>query len=101
MQQTLLELTEKVTSQVTRARSKKTNNIIHEVKEFIQQEMHIPEMSLSYVSNKFHMNSSYFSRIFKQDIGISFTDYLLKCRMEKAVKLLNETVGKLIKLLKR
>ncbi|ETT65928.1 hypothetical protein BSK66_07270 [Paenibacillus odorifer] len=91
MQQTLLELTEKVTFQVTRARSKKTNNIIHEVKEFIQQEMHIPEMSLSYVSNKFHMNSSYFSRIFKQDIGISFTDYLLKCRMEKAVKLLNET----------
>ncbi|PZT52850.1 response regulator [Paenibacillus silvae] len=91
MKQTLQEFTTYVVSQLIRARNKKTNHTIQEVKKFIQQELHNQEMSLSYVSGKFHLNSSYFSRIFKQDTGISFTDYLLKCRMERAVKLLNET----------
>ncbi|WP_270165609.1 response regulator [Paenibacillus sp. SYP-B4298] len=91
IKQIIVQLVTDVVAQVTRERSKKTNGIMKEMKDFIQKEMHSPEMSLSFVSSKFHMNSSYFSRIFKQDTGISFTDYLLKCRMEKAVKLLNET----------
>lgn len=46
------------------------------------------DINLSFVSNKFNLSYSYFSRIFKMYVGISFTQYLLKVRMERAKELL-------------
>ena len=46
------------------------------------------DINLSFVSNKFNLSYSYFSRIFKMYVGVSFTQYLLKVRMEKAKELL-------------
>ncbi len=45
-------------------------------------------ITLATVSNHYNMNYSYFSRIFKDFIGISFSQYLLNIRMEKARELL-------------
>ncbi len=46
------------------------------------------DINLSFMSNKFNLSYSYFSRIFKMYAGVSFTQYLLKVRMEKAKELL-------------
>jgi two-component system response regulator YesN len=46
------------------------------------------DINLSFISNKFNLSYSYFSRIFKMYAGVSFTQYLLKVRMEKAKELL-------------
>lgn len=48
------------------------------------------EINLELAAQKFYMNSSYFSDYFKKNIGINFTDYLAKIRINKAVRLLNE-----------
>lgn len=47
------------------------------------------EISLESIANKFFLNQTYFSRLFKQYTGSTFTDYLIKLRMEKAKELLN------------
>jgi two-component system response regulator YesN len=87
----LSDLTKEASEHVQKNRLKKKNSIIEEVKEHISQEFHNPDISLASVSSKYHLNSSYLSRIFKQETGQNFTDYLLKLRMEAAVNLLNET----------
>lgn len=76
---------------ILQSRIKKKNIIIEEVKKYIAQEMGNPELSLAMVSRTFNLNASYLSRIFKQETGQGFTEYLLKVRMVEAVKLLNET----------
>jgi two-component system, response regulator YesN len=72
-------------------RSKKSKKIIDDVKGYIQNNLASPEMSLSTVSHDFYINSSYLSRIFKKETGESFTEYLLKIRIEKAIEFLNTT----------
>jgi AraC-like DNA-binding protein/mannose-6-phosphate isomerase-like protein (cupin superfamily) len=49
------------------------------------------EINLALAAQKFYMNTSYFSDYFKKNVGINFTDYLAKVRINKAVKLLGET----------
>lgn len=41
-------------------------------------------------AERFRMNASYLSQLFKQEVGESFTDYLLKVRMNKAAELLRD-----------
>jgi YesN/AraC family two-component response regulator len=49
------------------------------------------ELKLEAVANFAHLNPQYFSRFFKKKMGISFTNYVMKLRMEKAKRLLAET----------
>lgn len=49
------------------------------------------EINLALAAQKFYMNTSYFSDYFKKNIGVNFTDYLARVRINKAARLLNET----------
>lgn len=62
-------------------------NIISEAFEYINNNYN-KDINLSFMSNKFNLSYSYFSRIFKMYAGVSFTQYILKVRMEKAKELL-------------
>jgi len=46
------------------------------------------DISLERVADRLFLNQTYFSRLFKQYIGNTFTDYLIELRMEKAKELL-------------
>lgn len=51
---------------------------------------HIGEdLSLEGIADRFFLNQTYFSRLFKQYTGTTFTDYLIEQRMEKAKELLS------------
>ena len=54
---------------------------------------HYPESTLSIedVARTVCLSTSYFSTIFKNETGITFTDYLIKIRMERAKNLLENT----------
>ncbi len=49
---------------------------------------YMDDISLEDISEKFHFNSSYFSTMFKDGLGMNFVKYLLKLRIKKACELL-------------
>ncbi|MGN0664723.1 MAG: helix-turn-helix domain-containing protein [Negativibacillus sp.] len=55
------------------------------------QEHLTEEISLSILSDHFHLNPQYISQLFKNEIGVGFLAYLTNIRMEKAKKLLLST----------
>ena len=55
------------------------------------QEHVAEEMSLSVLSEAFHLNPQNISQLFKNEIGVNFLAYLTNIRMEKAKKLLLST----------
>ena len=64
--------------------------ILNSITRFIQEHL-AEEMSLSVLSEEFHMNPQYISQLFKNEIGVGFLAYLTSIRMEKAKKLLLST----------
>ena len=48
-------------------------------------------LSMDVVANYVHMSPSYFSVIFKQETGVSFTDYLISLRIHKSKELLRNS----------
>jgi len=62
---------------------------VEEAKRYIKK--HYPqEISLEMVASRFFLNQAYFSRIFKQYTGTTFTDFIIELRMEKAKELLSQ-----------
>nr|AFM44654.1 response regulator [Caldanaerobius polysaccharolyticus] len=66
------------------------NNLIANVKKFIEENIGDSNLSLSYVAKHFYLNPSYLSRTFKKETGINFIEYLTNKRMEKAINLIKE-----------
>lgn len=67
-----------------------SKSFAYEVKEYIEK-VYTEEISLDTVANHFNYNSSYFCKIFKENLGVSFWEYVAKIRIEKSKKLLTET----------
>lgn len=44
------------------------------------------EVSLELVADRYYLNSAYFSRVFKQYSGVTFTNYLIQVRMKAAIE---------------
>ena len=64
--------------------------VINGITRFMQEHL-AEEISLSVLSEEFHMNPQYISQLFKNEIGVGFLAYLTSIRMEKAKKLLLST----------
>ncbi|MBQ9545369.1 MAG: helix-turn-helix domain-containing protein [Clostridia bacterium] len=65
------------------------NDVFRELSEFIRTnpgENH----SLVSIAKKCFYNPSYFSRVFKEKFGVSFTEYVNRCRIDRAVVLLGD-----------
>lgn len=63
-----------------------TDQLIHKIKKYLED--NYQEATREEVANRFYINPSYLSQIFKQATGYSFTDYLTFIRVEKAKKIL-------------
>ena len=64
--------------------------VIHSITRFLQNHLS-EEISLSVLSEEFHLNPQYISQLFKSEIGVNFLTYLTGIRMENAKKLLLTT----------
>ena len=63
---------------------------VRDAKVYIEE--HLEEMfSAEEIAQFLNINSSYFSRIFKNSTGENFTEYVTRIRMEKAAGMLKET----------
>ena len=61
------------------------------MRKIVEERFPDPDLSVETVCGKLHVSSSYFSKIFKQETGGTFVNYLTGRRMEEAKKLLLQT----------
>lgn len=69
----------------------KYSRLLEEAKQYVKQNYANNEISLNMVASHVGISPSYFSTIFRQETGHSFTEYLTEIRMEKARELLRCT----------
>lgn len=84
-------------SQISEEMSDKNKNMIHEVKEFVNENFH-RDISLTNIAEKLYVSPSYLSTIFSNEVGITFKKYLTNLRIERAKYLLSNTdlsIGKI------
>lgn len=68
---------------------------LNEAIRFIHENYHKP-LDLAMVSNHVSLNYTYFSNLFKKNIGKGFAEYLRDVRLDKARRLLAETEYKIV-----
>jgi len=66
------------------------NPIIHQVEAYVQKH-YDEELSLQLLAQRFNVNNVYLGRIFKEEMGQYFNDYLNELRMEHAKKMLSSS----------
>jgi AraC-like DNA-binding protein len=62
------------------------------IKIYIQENLQNPEMSLRMIAEIFFYSEKYFSYLFREKIGIKFTDYLNDLRIHLSLRLIREGV---------
>lgn len=72
---------------ISSVRQKKVNSIIDRADKYIE-EHYAEELSLDDVAKEVNLSSYYFSRFYKEESGINFSDKLINVRIEKAKELL-------------
>ncbi|MNZ61252.1 putative response regulatory protein [compost metagenome] len=65
-------------------------NVIEDVKKYVEEALH-QNITLKQISHSLHFNCSYLGQKFKSHENMTFNEYLLKQRMEKAKFLLEHT----------
>jgi len=70
------------------------NPHIREAIDYIDANLHLP-LGVKDVADRIHLNTNYFSVLFKQETGISYSDYVARKRMRKAKEQLIRTDRKI------
>ena len=63
----------------------------HEVYGYVLENLTDPLLSRDAIAKHFHINVSHISRLFQQNLGTSFVEYLSSRRMEQAMTMLQDT----------
>ena len=71
--------------------SDKEKNLVHRVKDYLEENYASEDLSLSLVADTFYVNASYLSRVFREKTGMTFSNYLMELRMQAAKKLIKGT----------
>lgn len=66
-------------------------SISAQVRKYIEENFHDPNLSVNTLGDKFNLSPSYLSKMFKDENEISIPDYITKIRIDNAKKLLKDT----------
>ncbi|MGG1516291.1 response regulator [Paenibacillus oryzisoli] len=84
----LLRMSARIGDAITGQRKSGAQLTVEEVIRYTRERLHEEELSLYAVAGQLYVNYSYLSRTFKEVTGESFSDYVLRMRMEQAKELL-------------
>lgn len=90
MNRILKEMASQIISYLNRDHKKENMNI-KKVLEYMELHMLEPDLSLRTVAKALYLNSSYLSRMFKQEVGENMMEYIMRKRMEESIRLINTT----------
>ncbi|MFE0560478.1 response regulator [Paenibacillus sp. NPDC058910] len=86
----LLERTVRhIVSFMSEQRKTTSHQVVKDILNLLEEEMD-QEITLHTVADRLYVNSSYLSRLFKQEMGVVFSTYVLERKMERAKSLLQE-----------
>lgn len=86
----LLERTVKhITAFMSEQRKSTSHQVVKDILNLVEAEMD-QDITLHMVADRLYVNSSYLSRLFKQEMGVAFSAYVLERKMERAKSLLQE-----------
>ena len=88
IQQWLFSIYGKVIDYMDTNKLTKSKILVKKVKDYIDANLQDTELDLTNISGVFYMNSSYIRKIFKNEMGITISDYITNARMQKAKELL-------------
>ena len=101
LQECFLDMCRKIMNMFHDEKSVRPSSLIYAVKEYVTMHLSDVELTLAGTAEKSYLNSSYLSRIFKKEIGVSFVEYVNSLRIEKAKSLLEETDLKIYEVAER
>jgi len=90
----LEQLAQMVMNEVRKTRFTGGQNLAEAIRKYVEANYSF-ELTLSSLAVMFHLNETYLSGLFKQNAGMTFSDYVTKLRMTKAEELLSEKELKL------
>lgn len=64
------------------------HNVILQVCEYLKENYKDSDITLKFLADKFYVNKSFLCRLFKQEMGVNFVQYLMRLRIEKSMPLL-------------
>ncbi|WP_239712090.1 helix-turn-helix domain-containing protein [Paenibacillus sp. 19GGS1-52] len=88
------ELAQLVMEEVKKTRFSNGQHMVEAVRKYVEENFSY-ELTLSSLADMFHLNETYLSGLFKQHVGITFSDYVTRLRITKAEQLLRENELKL------
>lgn len=101
LQECFLDMCKKIMDMYHDEKSVRPSGLIYAVKEYVTMHLSDTALSLAGTAEKFYLNSSYLSRIFKKETGVSFVEYVNALRIERAKSLLEETDLKIYEVAER
>lgn len=90
----LLESCLKLRKSVSRERSNSARILVDKAVAYLEENYRDSELSVEKLCSVLNVSAAYFCTIFKKEMGKTFLNYLTDLRMEKAVRLLEETEEK-------
>ena len=84
----------KINNSIKSQRINSSKLLIEEAKSYISKNYSDCELSVEKLCSNLHVSPTYFSTIFKREMGTSFVNYLTSVRLEEAINLLNTTDDK-------
>lgn len=101
LQEYFVEICKKMMKRCGENSSARPSRLIYTIKQYMEEHISEPELSLASAAKVFYLNSSYLSRIFKKETGRSFVEYLTDLRIEKAKLLLKNSDLKIYEIAER
>lgn len=80
-----------ISDELKNARNSSVRHLIIEAKNIVRDNYQDPDLSLDSVCSRLGVSNSYFSSVFKKEVGQAFIPYLTEYRMEQAQRLIIET----------
>ena len=74
-----------------RQRTDSAWRLVEQAKEYIAGHYRDEGLSVETLCSHIHLSPTYFSTLFKREVGMSFTAYVTQVRMDEAVRLLRDT----------
>jgi len=94
IQQLLAKAFEAIIDYLDKNQNRKKRKVIEKVVEYIGEHYNEP-INLNMIAEKFYLNASYLSKIFKEEMNITFSKYMMEYRIEKAIELMKDPTKKI------